>query len=55
MFINADKFRPNNETDPKFSKKLSEARKKNIQIIPVRISFDGEMLYYHGKIGLADF
>ena len=51
----AKKFSPNWETDPKFSEKLSEAREKNIPIIPVRISFDGKMLYYHGKIPLADF
>jgi sugar fermentation stimulation protein A len=51
----AKKFSPNWETDPKFSQKLSEAREKNIPIFPVRISFDGKILYYHGKIPLADF
>lgn len=51
----AQKFSPNWETDPKFSQKLSEARMKQIPIIPVQISFDGKMLYYEGKIPLADF
>jgi len=51
----AEKFSPNWETDPKFSQKLSEAREKGIPIIPVRISFDGKMIYYHGKIPLAEF
>ncbi len=48
-------FAPNKEMDPKFSKKLSEARKKGITIIAVQISFDGKTLYYRGKIKLADF
>jgi len=55
IFRKANKFSPNKETDPKFAEKLSEARKKKIQIIPVQISFDGEMLYYHGKIKLKEF
>ena len=55
IFRKAEKFAPNWETDSKFSEKLSEARKKNIPIIPIQISFDGKMLYYHGKIKLDDF
>jgi sugar fermentation stimulation protein A len=55
IFRKAELFAPNFETDPKFSEKLSEARKKGIPIIPVQISFDGKMLYYHGKIKLGEF
>ena len=51
----ADRFSPNWDMDPKFSQKLSEAREKGIPIIPVKISFDGNMLYYRGKIPLAKF
>ena len=51
----AKKFSPNWETDPDFSQKLSEAREKGIPIIPVRISFDGNMLFYRGKVPLAEF
>ena len=51
----ADKFMPNREMDPKFSNKLSEARKKNIRIVAVQISFDGKKLYYNGRVKLADF
>ena len=55
IFRKAEKFAPNRETDLKFSEKLSEAREKNIPIIPIQISCDGKMLYYRGKIKLADF
>ncbi|MFX1392569.1 MAG: DNA/RNA nuclease SfsA [Promethearchaeota archaeon] len=55
IFRKADKFAPNRDTDPKFSQKLREARIKGIPIIAVQISFDGKMLYFHGKIPLADF
>lgn len=51
----AEKFAPYKERDPDFTVKLSEARKKKIPIIPVQISFDGETIYYEGKIPLADF
>ncbi|MFX0073614.1 MAG: DNA/RNA nuclease SfsA [Candidatus Hermodarchaeota archaeon] len=51
----AELFAPNEEMDPKFSEKLCEARKKGIKIIAVQISFDGKMLYYRGRIKLADF
>lgn len=51
----AESFAPNWEMDPKFSRRLSEARKKGIKIIPVQVSFDGETIYYHKKIPLSDF
>ncbi|MHA1916155.1 MAG: DNA/RNA nuclease SfsA [Promethearchaeota archaeon] len=51
----AKKFAPNKETDPKFAKKLTEARNRGIKIIPVQISFDGKTIYYNGKISLAQF
>jgi sugar fermentation stimulation protein A len=55
IFRRANKFAPNPEIDPNFSNKLSNARKKGILIIPVQISFDGLMLFYQGKIELANF
>jgi sugar fermentation stimulation protein A len=55
IFRKAEKFAPNWETNSKFSEKLSEAREKNIPIIPFQISLDGKMLCYHGKIKLDDF
>ena len=55
IFRKADRFAPNRETDLKFFEKLTEARKKEIPIIPVQISFDGKMLYYHGKVKLDNF
>ena len=51
----AGEFAPNRETDPKFAEKLEEARKKGIKIIPVQLSFDGKIIYYHGKIPLSNF
>ena len=51
----ANKFAPNITMDPKFSDRLSEARKKGIEIKAVQISFDGETLYYEGKVKLDDF
>ena len=55
VFRNAKYFGPNQETDPKFTQKLSEARSKGIQIITAKISFDGFRLYYEGKMPLFDF
>ncbi|MFW9899489.1 MAG: DNA/RNA nuclease SfsA [Candidatus Thorarchaeota archaeon] len=55
VFRKVNKFAPNWDTDPKFSQKLSDARIKGIPIIAVRISFDGKMLYYRGKISLGEF
>ncbi|MFX1316737.1 MAG: DNA/RNA nuclease SfsA [Promethearchaeota archaeon] len=55
IFRKAEEFAPNWETDPQFSKRLSEARSKNIPIIAIQISFDGRLLYYQGKIPLGDF
>ncbi len=51
----AESFAPNWEMDPKFSKRLSEARKRGIKIIPVQVSFDGNTIFYHKKIPLSDF
>ncbi len=55
VFRKASRFKPNFETDPKFSTKLSEAREKNIRINVVQLSFDGKTIYYDGNIPLADF
>jgi len=52
---NAKSFAPNKTMDPKFAEKLSEARKKGIEIKAVQISFDGNTLYYEGKVELEDF
>ncbi len=41
--------------DPKFSKALIEARKNNIKILAVQISFDGKTIYFEKEIPLADF
>ncbi len=51
----ADRFAPNKLMDPLFTKKLSEARKKCIKIIPVQVSFDGKTIYYVRKIPLTNF
>jgi len=55
VFRKATKFKPNFDTDPKFSRKLTEARKKNIRIFVAQLSFDGKTIYYNGNIPLADF
>ncbi|NVM18097.1 MAG: DNA/RNA nuclease SfsA [Candidatus Lokiarchaeota archaeon] len=55
VFRKAFKFKPNFKTDPKFSSKLSEARKKKIKINVVQLSFDGKTIYFEGTIPLADF
>ena len=55
IFRNAKYFGPNQETDPKFTQKLSEARSKGIQILTAKISFDGFRLYYEGKMPFFDF
>ncbi len=55
VFRKASKFKPNFETDPTFFNKLSEARKKNIRMFVVQLSFDGKTIYYNGTIPLADF
>ncbi|MFX0034649.1 MAG: DNA/RNA nuclease SfsA [Candidatus Hermodarchaeota archaeon] len=51
----AKKFKPYLKMDPKFSKILSQARKKRIKIFAVRVSFDGKTIYYNGRIPLDDF
>ncbi len=55
IFRKARCFSPNLEMDPKFSKNLSEARKKGIKILTVQISFDGKTVYYEGKVDLMLF
>lgn len=55
IFPKARCFSPNLEMDPKFSKNLSEARKKSIKIKAVQISFDGKTVYYEGKVDLMLF
>jgi len=40
----AERFAPNWEMDAKFSKRLSEARKRGIKIIAVQITFDGKTI-----------
>ena len=55
IFRKARCFSPNLEMDPKFSKNLSEARKKGIKILAVQISFDGKIIFYKNKIPLSDF
>jgi sugar fermentation stimulation protein A len=55
IFRNAHKFGPYKHMDPQFAKKLSEARKQGIDIIPIHISFDGKNLFYENRIALADF
>lgn len=55
VFRKASRFKPNYDTDPKFSTKLSEARKKNIRINVVQLSFDGKTIYYNGILPLEDF
>jgi len=55
IFRKAKSFRPNSEMDLKFSKNLIEARKKNIRIITIQISFDGKTIYFIGRIPLGEF
>ncbi len=55
IFRKAQSIGPNIEMDPKFSKNLSKARKKNIKIFAVQISFDGKTIYFERKIPLSDF
>ncbi|MFX0077155.1 MAG: DNA/RNA nuclease SfsA [Candidatus Hermodarchaeota archaeon] len=55
VFRKAIKFKPNFDTDPKFSNKLSEARKKNIRIKVVQLSFDGKTIFYNRILPLGDF
>ncbi len=55
IFRKAERFAPNKLMDPLFTKKLSEARKKGIKIIPVQVNFDGKTIYYIRKIPLANF
>lgn len=55
IFRKAKSFAPYLDMDPKFSKRLSEARIKGIKIITIQISFDGKVIYYNRRIPLSDF
>jgi len=55
IFRKAKSFLPNIEMDPKFSRNLSEARKKNIKIFAVQIHFDGKTIYFEREIPLSEF
>jgi sugar fermentation stimulation protein A len=55
VFRKAETFTPNWEMDLKFSKRLSEARKKGIKIIAIQVSFDGKTIYFDERIPLEDF
>ncbi|MBY9019980.1 MAG: DNA/RNA nuclease SfsA [Candidatus Lokiarchaeota archaeon] len=55
VFRKASEFKPNFIMDPKFSNKLSEAKKKGVKIFVIQLSFDGNLIYYEGRIPLADF
>lgn len=52
IFRKARAFSPNFEMDPEFSRALVEAKEKKIRIICAQIEFDGENVYYTGKIPL---
>lgn len=55
VFRKATSFKPNWDTDKAFSKKLSEARIKFVPIFAIQLSFDGETIFFEGKIPLAKF
>jgi sugar fermentation stimulation protein A len=55
IFRDAERFKPNADTDPKFAQLLSKARRQGIQIITAQISFNGQQIFYKGKVKLADF
>jgi sugar fermentation stimulation protein A len=55
VFRKAESFKPNWVTDRAFSNKLSEARKKNIPIYVIQLSFDGKTIFYEGRMPLSDF
>ena len=55
VFRRAKSFMPNLEMDPKFSERLSEARKRGIKMISVQISFDGKTVYFERILPLSHF
>lgn len=55
IFRNAKRLSPNIKMDPEFSKNFSEARRRNIKIFAIQISFDGKTIYFENEIPLADF
>lgn len=46
----ADYFSPNYETDKKFSDALKTAFQKNAKILACRLEFNGESVYYNGRV-----
>ena len=46
----ANYFSPNYETDKKFSDALKTAFQRNAKILACRLKFNGESVYYNGKI-----
>ncbi|MHA1756990.1 MAG: DNA/RNA nuclease SfsA [Promethearchaeota archaeon] len=54
VFRKARAFSPNWDTDPNFSKKLSEAKHRGIPIYAAQMSFDGKSIYFEGLIPLDD-
>ncbi len=55
IFRRAREFMPNTKMDAKFSEALHKAREKHIKIYCIQIRFDGESLFYEGKIPLGEF
>ncbi len=46
-------FMPNDETDPAFSDAMKRAHSRDVNIIPLKMHFDGSSMVYDGKIGLC--
>jgi len=55
VFRKATYFKPNWDTDKDFSTKLREARRRGVPIYAIQINFDGQTIFYSGKIPLGDF
>ena len=55
VFRKATSFKPNWDTDETFSIKICEARLKKVPIFVIQLSFDGEKIFFEGKIPLGDF
>ncbi|TFG03945.1 MAG: DNA/RNA nuclease SfsA [Promethearchaeota archaeon] len=55
VFRKANSFKPNWDTDRDFSKKLKEAKKKGVTIYAIQLCFDGQTIYYKGKLPLSEF
>ncbi len=50
VFGRAKYLKPNEETDQKFCKILKEAASNQVEILAIRLKFDGKSLYYVGKL-----